>query len=69
MLRTLLHTILPIFIASVVYGMTLARKLLRLLLFTVLGGAVLSIALVLLLRWVDPPVSALMLERQLTAKI
>ena len=69
MLRTLLHTILPICIASVVYGMTLARKLLRLLLFTVLGGAVLSIALVLLLRWVDPPVSALMLERQLTAKI
>lgn len=41
------------------------RTLIRRLLYLLLSGLILSILLVLALRWIDPPRSALMLERQL----
>ena len=45
------------------------RKLSRTLLITLLAGMAFSILLVLILRWVNLPYSALMLERQLEAKL
>lgn len=45
------------------------RKLFRTLLLTLLTCMALSIILVLLLRWVNLPFSALMLERQIEAKL
>lgn len=45
------------------------RKLSRTLVFTLLTCMALSIILVLLLRWVNLPFSALMIERQIEAKL
>ena len=45
------------------------RKLLRIALITLLSGIALSVLLVLSLRWINPPVSALLLERQVSAKL
>ncbi len=67
MLRKLSFMLLPMFMNAVVFSLTLLRKLPRILLLTLLGSMLLSISLVLMMRWVNLPYSALMLERQIDA--
>lgn len=69
MLRKLYLIILPSLIHCILFSVKMLRKLARLILRTLLGATLLSIVLVLMLRWVNPPFSALMLERQIDAYI
>lgn len=65
--RKLSRTLLPMLMNCIVFSAAMIRKLPRILLLSLFGSMLLSILLVLMMRWVNVPYSALMLERQIDA--